>query len=401
MIALEKDQQANLVLENPPVSLYIHMPWCIQKCPYCDFNSHSLRSELPESAYVKALLTDLEQEKTRLGSRMIGSIFIGGGTPSLFSAHSIDHLLKKVRQTMNCAEAMEITLEANPGTVELERFKGFFNAGVNRLSLGIQSFSDAKLKQLGRIHDSRLAIKAVKSAYQAGFDNVNTDLMFGLPGQTIESAIADMQQAIELNPTHISHYQLTLEPETPFYYTQPVLPKDDDIWAMQLACAELLLDNAYSQYEVSAWAKHGQVCQHNQNYWEFGDYIGIGAGAHSKLTDQESQEIHRSWKHRNPRQYMKVLQNSGDETVADGMLFIKKSERPFEFMMNHLRLKDGFQVSVFNQRTGLSVDTLEPALSDCINKALMFKSNQKIGCTEQGWRYLDTILEQFLPENTH
>ncbi len=378
----------------PPVGLYVHMPWCIQKCPYCDFNSHSLRSDLPETVYIEALALDLEQEKTRLGSRQITSLFIGGGTPSLFSARSIAQLLQHIQQTVSCSSTMEITLEANPGTVEYAKFHGYFEAGINRLSIGIQSFCDSQLKQLGRIHDSQSAIKAIDAAHYAGFDNFNTDLMFGLPGQTIQSAVNDVQQAIALNPSHISHYQLTLEPETPFYYSQPVLPIDDDIWAMQLACSELLIDNGYRQYEVSAWAKDERRCQHNENYWKFGDYIGIGAGAHGKLTQTTTQQITRCWKQKNPRQYMHSLQVS---QAFDGASTIEKEDRAFEFMMNQLRLKDGFQIDQFSQRTGLTIDTLEPVLSSCIKNNLLFRSKNQIGSTELGWRYLDTILEQFLP----
>ncbi len=392
------NKQFSSPLSEPPVALYIHMPWCIQKCPYCDFNSHSLRNELPETVYIQSLLIDLEHEKQRLGSRVISSIFIGGGTPSLFSAESIALLLSSIEQTVNCSNTMEITLEANPGTVEFARFRDYYEAGINRLSIGIQSFCDDKLKQLGRIHDSQSAIKAVFAAQQAGFNNFNTDLMFGLPGQTTKSAIADLQQAIDLSPSHISHYQLTLEPETPFYYSQPTLPKDDAIWEMQLACHKLLVDHGYQQYEVSAWAKQNAYCQHNQNYWEFGDYLGIGAGAHGKLTNITTQEIIRSWKHKSPRQYIKALDNS---TAIEGITPIDTKDRSFEFMMNHLRLKYGFDDSLFNQRTGLSIESLEPALSSCIKSNLMFRTQQKTGCTQQGWRYLDTILEHFLPEITH
>jgi oxygen-independent coproporphyrinogen-3 oxidase len=378
----------------PPVGLYVHMPWCVQKCPYCDFNSHSLRSDLPELNYIEALLNDLKHEKKRLGAREITSIFIGGGTPSLFSPESIAQLLERIQQTVSCSSTMEVTLEANPGTVEYAKFKGYFEAGINRLSIGVQSFCDSQLKQLGRIHDSQSAIKAIDAAHHAGFGNFNTDLMFALPGQTTQSAVADVQQAIDLNPSHISHYQLTLEPETPFYYSQPLLPKDDDIWAMQQACSECLIDNGYQQYEVSAWAKGHRHCQHNENYWKFGDYIGIGAGAHGKLTNAATQQITRRWKQKNPRQYINGLKHS---QAIEGLTIIEEQDRGFEFLMNHLRLKDSFDTVIFNQRTGLSVDSLEPALTRCINDNLLFRSKYKIGCTEQGWRYLDTILEHFLP----
>lgn len=387
-------QKPDPKLIAPPVGLYVHMPWCVLKCPYCDFNSHSLRGDLPESAYLEALILDLEYEKTRLDSRHITSIFIGGGTPSLFSVESISQLLQNIRQTVSCNNTMEITLEANPGTVEYAKFKGYFEAGINRLSIGVQSFCDSQLKQLGRIHDSQSAIKAIDAAHHAGFENFNTDLMFGLPGQSIQTAVNDVQQAIALNPSHVSHYQLTLEPETPFYYSQPVLPKDDDIWAMQLACSERLMDNGYLQYEVSAWAKDNHRCQHNENYWKFGDYIGIGAGAHGKLTNTTTQQITRCWKHKNPRRYMNDVQNS---QAIEGTSTIEVEDRAFEFMMNQLRLKDGFQINQFSQHTGLTIDTLEPVLSSCINNNLLFRSKNQIGCTDQGWRYLDSILEQFLP----
>ncbi|MEE9413054.1 MAG: radical SAM family heme chaperone HemW [Methylococcales bacterium] len=390
-------QQSDPKLNAPPVGLYVHMPWCIQKCPYCDFNSHALHSDLPEAIYIEALTLDLEQEKPRLGSRQITSLFIGGGTPSLFSAESISELLQHIQQTVSCSSTMEVTLEANPGTVDDAKFQGYFDAGINRLSIGVQSFSDSQLKQLGRIHNSQSALKAIDAAHHAGFSDFNTDLMFGLPGQSIQSAVADVQQAIDLNPSHISHYQLTLEPETPFYYSPPVLPVDDDIWAMQFACRELLIDNGYQQYEISAWAKEDHRCQHNENYWQFGDYIGIGAGAHGKLTNITTQQITRCWKQKSPRHYMNNLKSP---QTPNGISIIEKEDRAFEFMMNQLRLKDGFKINQFNQRTGLTIDKLEPALSCCISKNLLFNSNNQIGCTEFGWRYLDSILEQFLPDKT-
>ena len=385
-------------LREPPVSLYVHMPWCVQKCPYCDFNSHQLRQELPESVYIEALLIDLQQEAKRLGSRQISTVFIGGGTPSLFSAESISGLLSGIKQTVQYSEAMEVTLEANPGTLDISRFNGYPDAGVNRLSVGVQSFADQHLQKLGRIHDGQAARQAVTMARQCGFANLNTDLMHGLPEQTIESAMSDVQHAIDLDVPHISHYQLTLEPDTPFYYKKPVLPEMDDLWEIQLACHNLLSENGYHQYEISAWSKPGHECRHNYNYWQFGDYIGIGAGAHGKLTCEQTQSVTRRWKHKSPQRYIEHINASQPEQSIEGQHIVDHRELPFEFLMNHLRLTSGFEIEIFKQRTGMAIDCLEPELSGYIQQNLLFRSNQGIACTAFGWRHLDAILEKFLPE---
>ncbi|EGW23507.1 radical SAM family heme chaperone HemW [Methylobacter tundripaludum] len=375
----------------PPLSLYIHIPWCIKKCPYCDFNSHAAKSELPESAYIAALLDDLALDIERYNiTRPISSIFIGGGTPSLFSPEAINRLLRGIEQQLRLEEGLEITLEANPGTFESHKFAEFRALGINRLSIGIQSFNDPLLKKLGRVHSAQEAIHAADIARQSGFDNFNLDLMFGLPGATPESSKIDIQTAVSLKPTHISFYQLTLEPNTWFHKFPPKLPDDETIFRTQKECQQLLAEHGYQQYEVSAYSKQGLQCRHNVNYWQFGDYLGIGAGAHGKITQSLPQSIVRSFKPKSPEQYLSNSHKNGGADV------IAVADLPLEFIMNHLRLKRGFMLEDYQAATGLAATTLEPALSDCVKQNLLIRQNNHYYCSEQGWNFLDNILEKFI-----
>lgn len=383
-------------LTTPPLSLYVHFPWCVRKCPYCDFNSHTLRGSLPEQEYVAALLTDLAQDLLPLKAPKLHSIFLGGGTPSLFSPDSLARLLAGIRQLVPWNEPIEITLEAHPGTVESGKFHEFRALGINRLSLGIQSFQDDKLKALGRIHTAREAIAAVETARLSGFANINLDLMFGLPQQTLDDALADITTAVELNPTHISFYQLTLEPNTLFAKYPPQLPEEDQIFTIQQACQEVLEAAGYAQYEISAYAWPGFQCQHNLNYWRFGDYLGIGAGAHGKFTEVRQETISRSWKVRYPIHYMAKANTSAR---LAGKRVIRDADKPLEFLLNALRLKEGFSPSQFEHRTGLPFTALEPSLEPLFTEGLLCWQADRIACTAFGWNLLDTVLERFLPKD--
>lgn len=374
-----------------PLSLYIHFPWCIQKCPYCDFNSHAAKGSLPEIEYIDALLKDLAIDLERFQeTRPLQSIFMGGGTPSLFSAQQIQRLLVGVERLIPFVDDIEITLEANPGTFESGKFADYRSVGINRLSIGIQSFQDQHLQRLGRVHSAQEAVRAVEIAQQAGFDNFNLDLMFGLPESDAHDSLHDVQQAITLEPSHISLYQLTLEPNTYFHKYPPVLPSDEAIFTEQLACQQLLAEHGYQQYEISAYAQAGRRCKHNINYWSFGDYLGIGAGAHGKISRGLPDEIVRTIKPKQPEQY---LQHGKDDRLAQK---ISQSDLPLEFVMNHLRLKNGFSLETYTQRTGLPVQTLQPALTLCVQQGLLNKHQQHIVCSEKGWHFLDSILENFL-----
>ena len=376
----------------PSLSLYIHIPWCVRKCPYCDFNSHAATGSLPEATYVTALLSDLEQDLAKVAGRSVATVFIGGGTPSLFSAESIRALLTGIATRIPLESQAEITLEANPGTAESSKFKGFRDAGINRLSIGIQSFNDGHLQALGRIHGGREAKLAVEIAKASGFTNFNLDLMFGLPSQTCAGALDDIRCALELQPTHLSFYQLTLEPNTLFHRYPPSLPEDDTLWGIQEACQALLAEKGFHQYEVSAYSRKGFRCRHNVNYWRFGDYLGIGAGAHGKLTDA-SGNITRTWKIRHPARY---LETAGTLASIGGCSVLEKHELPLEFMMNHLRLREGFKASMFTECTGLPMNALEPALSQCIEDGLLGQSDGFIRCTNKGWNFMDNVLEKFI-----
>ena len=345
---------------------------------------------MPEVAYITALLDDLAFDIQRYNiTRPIHSIFIGGGTPSLFSPEALNRLLRGIEQQLTLEKEIEITLEANPGTFESHKFAEFRALGINRLSIGIQSFNDVILKKLGRVHSAQEALQAAEIAHRSGFDNFNLDLMFGLPGADAESSRIDVETAISLKPSHISFYQLTLEPNTWFHKFPPKLPDDESIFSTQKECQKILAEQGYQQYEVSAYSKLGLHCRHNVNYWQFGDYLGIGAGAHGKITQHLPQEIVRSVKAKSPEQYLNNAQNGGAEIIPT-------SELPLEFIMNHLRLKQGFTLEAYQCATGLGLTTLEPALSDCVKQNLLIRQYNHYYCSEQGWNFLDNILEKFI-----
>ena len=374
----------------PPLSLYVHIPWCVRKCPYCDFNSHEARANIPEQDYVDALLRDLEQDLPRVWGRIVHTVFIGGGTPSLFSPEAIDRLLSGIRARLPLDQNCEITLEANPGTVELERFQGFRAAGVNRLSIGIQSFDDEKLKALGRIHGRAEALRAAEAARAAGFDNFNLDLMFGLPGQTVEQALADMRTAITLSPAHLSAYQLTIEPNTLFHARPPALPDDDSVWEMQSQLQAMLAAADFRQYEVSAYARPGYECRHNLNYWMFGDYLGIGAGAHAKITDASG--ITRLWKVKHPNDY---LSNAGTPGGIGSTDKLSREHTVTEFMMNALRITAGIPAPLFAERTGLPISVVAGSLQEAETKGLITWDIQSLRPTDAGFRFLNDLVALF------
>lgn len=380
----------------PPLALYIHIPWCTRKCPYCDFNSHEARGSIPETEYLHALIADLEQELPLVWGRSVDSVFIGGGTPSLLSPEILDRLLSDVRARLPLAPGAEITMEANPGTIETGLLREFRAAGINRLSLGVQSLDDALLTRIGRIHDAAQARRAAEEAAAAGFERWNIDLMYGLPGQTLAGALDDLRAAIALAPTHISHYQLTIEPNTAFHLQPPPQPDDDALWDMQAHCQDLLADAGYLQYEVSAYARPGMQCRHNLNYWRFGDYLGIGAGAHGKITLPAAQTVERLSKVRHPRAYLE--QATGAARIAEQ----RRLDAPalgFEFMLNALRLNAGFERRLFQERTGLPLALFEPALARAETLELIERDHAHIRPTARGRRYLNELLMLFLPDD--
>ncbi|MGB7816069.1 MAG: radical SAM family heme chaperone HemW [Methylotenera sp.] len=374
----------------PPLSLYIHIPWCVKKCPYCDFNSHESRAEVPEKRYVASLIRDLEQSVPRVYGRKIKSVFFGGGTPSLFSPEAIDEILSAVRMLTPLEYGAEITLEANPGTVDTAHFAGYKQAGVNRISLGIQSFNADYLKALGRIHDDKQAIQAAELALDT-FDRVNLDVMYALPKQTLALALQDAQQAVALKPDHLSFYHLTLEPNTPFYRTPPSLPDDDAGAEMQEKIEALLAENGYEHYETSAFCKPKSHARHNLNYWQFGDYLGIGAGAHSKLSFHD--KITRETRHKHPKSFMENAE-SGD--AVDNTWVIEQADLSFEFMMNALRLNNGFETRLFQERTGMPLEAISMRLAEASNKGLITQNHHLVRPTLLGQRYLNNLLEIFL-----
>ena len=375
-----------------PLSLYIHIPWCIKKCPYCDFNSHQVSPKVPEQKYIQALLTDLESELPHIWGRPIESIFIGGGTPSLFQGETIDALLCGLRERLPLRPHTEITMEANPGTFEQDRFKQFKEAGINRLSIGIQSFNDQKLRQLGRIHDAQEALNAVNIAKQAGFNHINLDLMFGLPEQTVEQAMDDLQLALSQKPTHLSWYQLTIEENTLFHHQPPTLPDSEIRWEIQQQGQSLLKEYGLQQYEVSAYALNNRQSRHNLNYWQFGDYLGIGAGAHGKLS-MPTGDIIRHSKYRHPEKYMEMaLLGKARSTEIN----LEESERPIEFLLNAIRLKEGFSQTLYENRTWLAFSSIQDTLTKAISLGLMKNVKGSYTTTEKGWAFIDNIIEMML-----
>lgn len=384
-----------------PLSLYVHYPWCIQKCPYCDFNSHTLKEGSQEQAYIEALLWQLERTLPLIWGRPIHTVFLGGGTPSLMSEAGLEHFLTQAQMLLGFSSDIEVTLEANPGTVDFEKFAGFRQAGINRLSMGIQSFEDEKLQALGRIHSSSEAKQAVAAAKSAGFDNFNLDLMFALPNQTLEQAVADVEQAIDLAPSHLSHYQLTLEPNTPFYRQPPPLPEAELAWEMQAACQQKLAEAGYQHYEVSAYAQPGFQCQHNLNYWQFGDYIGLGAGAHGKLTLPGESRVIRTQMPASPGGYIQMMQKVQQQPLADlenvgRVSSVDADALVFEFMLNALRLQQPVEKALFTQRTALPFETMADILTDLTEKGLIKQSASHFGLTERGQRFLNDVVAEFL-----
>jgi oxygen-independent coproporphyrinogen-3 oxidase len=369
----------------PPLALYVHIPWCVRKCPYCDFNSHERSGALPEAEYVQKLFLDLENLLPSVWGRRLTSVFIGGGTPSLFSPASIDALLSGVRARLTLEPGAEITLEANPGTVEAARFRGFRDAGVNRISIGVQSFDDRMLAKLGRIHSAGEARRAIDAAL-ASFERVNVDLMYGLPGQDLAGALSDLEQAIGAGAPHLSAYQLTIEPNTVFFNKPPALPAHDACADIQVAIEQVLKEKGFAHYETSAFARPGQRCRHNLNYWEFGDYLGIGAGAHGKISFPG--RITRHEQAKQPNAYLKGDPLREAEVAA--------SQLPFEFMLNALRLVDGFPSALFQERTGLPFAAIQRDLEKAEQKGLLERDLQRIRPSERGKRFLNDLLQQFL-----
>lgn len=392
----------SLHFQHPiPLSLYVHYPWCVQKCPYCDFNSHEAKTDLAaqERVYLEALVRQLENILPMIWGRPIESVFFGGGTPSLISVAGLDWLMSQFRALLGLSPQVEVTLEANPGTVEAAKFVGFHQAGINRLSLGIQSFHSPHLAALGRIHDADQAWSAIELARQAGFERLNLDLMFALPQQTLAQALADVERAIEAQPTHISHYQLTLEPNTPFYRQPPILPDEDLAWDMQLACQARLAEAGYQHYEVSAFAREGFRCQHNLNYWQFGDYVGLGAGAHGKLTLPQYGEVWRSQQPASPGAYLQQFNrpSAGHQGRDYGRwLRVESSELVFEFMLNALRLEDGFDLALFQYHTGLALSNIAPKLVELQAQKWAKILHNRLELTPLGKQYLNSAIALFL-----
>jgi oxygen-independent coproporphyrinogen-3 oxidase len=382
------------MLTTPALSLYVHLPWCVRKCPYCDFNSHTAKGALPIEAYVDALLADLDFDLPLVWGRVVHSVFFGGGTPSLFPPEAIDRFLQQASARLRFAPDAEITLETNPGTVEHGPFAGYRAAGVNRLSFGVQSFDDGCLQRLGRIHSSHDAERAIQSAQDAGFDNFNLDLMYALPQQTLAMAQHDVERAIALAPTHISHYQLTLETGTQFAARPPAgIPDIDSAWDMQEACQAQLAAAGYGQYETSAYAQPGRQCAHNLNYWRFGDYLGIGAGAHGKLTLGASQQVLRRWKLRHPELYR---EKAGTADAVGGDEYLSAQRLPFDFMLNALRLNEGVPLSMFEARTGLPRDVIAPQLGKAHANGWLEPDPDWLRPTELGRRFANDVIGLFL-----
>ncbi|HEX5756431.1 MAG TPA: radical SAM family heme chaperone HemW [Arenimonas sp.] len=382
------------MLIPPPLALYIHIPWCVRKCPYCDFNSHQRQGQLPVREYVDALIRDLEQDLPLVWGRTVHSVFFGGGTPSLFPPEAIGDILAAASSRLRFAPNAEITLECNPGTAEHGRFEGYKAAGINRVSFGVQSFDDGCLQRLGRIHDSGEAEAAVKLAQDAGIDNLNLDLMYALPGQSLAMALHDVERAIALQPAHVSHYHLTLEPNTVFAAKPPPgIPDEDSAFDMQDACIARLADAGYAQYEVSAYAQADRQCAHNLNYWRYGDFLGIGAGAHGKLSLGAEQRILRRWKPKNPRDY---LQHAGSAQGIGGDQYLGDDERPFDYMLNALRLVEGFALRDFEARCGLTRAAIAPQLDKALAQGWIEQQGDRLIPTELGRRFTNDVIGLFL-----
>jgi putative oxygen-independent coproporphyrinogen III oxidase len=382
------------MLTLPPLALYIHIPWCVRKCPYCDFNSHAANGALPEEQYVAALLADLEQDLPRVWGRVVSSIFFGGGTPSLFSAHAIGAILDGVRGRLKLKPDAEITLETNPGTSEHGHFDGYRAAGVNRLSIGAQSFDDVQLKTLGRIHCANETERAVSLARAAGFDNYNLDLMYALPGQTLAQAVEDVDRALALAPNHLSHYQLTIEPQTEFAARPPSqLPDADRAWEIEQAAIARMSSAGFSRYEVSAYAKPNHASQHNLNYWRFGDYLGIGAGAHGKITDLATGLITRTVKFKSPKSYLARLDEG---QFLSEQRVLGPTELPFEYMLNALRLVEGFALEDFERRTGLDRNAVRDTIESACTDGLLTIAQNRVTPTALGFNHQNALIQRFL-----
>jgi putative oxygen-independent coproporphyrinogen III oxidase len=384
--------------ESLPLTLYVHMPWCVRKCPYCDFNSHQLKSAAPSGDYIDALIRDFEAELADLGGRPIEAIFFGGGTPSLFAPDAFARLLQTFAARGRVAVDAEVTLEANPGTIERGRFAGYRDAGINRVSLGAQTFAPHALARLGRIHSAEETYRAVDELRAAGLDNFNLDLMYALPEQTLDEALEDVRRACALAPAHISHYQLTLEPGTVFHNRPPPLPDEDLAFRMQNECQALLAQSGFEQYEVSAYAREGARCRHNLNYWRFGDYVGIGAGAHGKITASLPHGVQRTEKARQPRAYLEQLGGAAPATGRSGeRKAVAAGDLPFEFVLNALRLNEGFALADFESRTGLDASAVEPGLREGLARGLVEFAAPRWRASELGRRFLNDLQAGFLP----
>jgi oxygen-independent coproporphyrinogen-3 oxidase len=382
------------LLRNPPLSLYVHMPWCVRKCPYCDFNSHTAPDTLPAEEYIHALVADLEQDLPLVWGRPVQSVYFGGGTPSLFSANHIATFLSAARARLDLRPDVEVTLEANPGTIERDSFPAYAEAGINRVSLGVQSFDDGLLESIGRIHGRKEIEQSLKSLNAAGISNFNIDLMFALPGQSAAQSRRDLELAIDAGPVHISFYQLTIEPNTAFAAQPPGLPEDDVAWDMQQTGADMLEAKGYGQYEISAYAQSEMQSRHNMNYWRYGDFLAIGAGAHGKITTAADGQVQRYAKHRHPRRYM-LGQKSGDWRAETRIL--SDEELVFEFFLNQLRLKQGVVVDDFSARTGLPWSAVNANVQNAVVKGFLEIGNKRLIPTELGWRFVNDIQQMFLP----
>ncbi|ADT88165.1 radical SAM family heme chaperone HemW [Vibrio furnissii] len=389
------------MLTPPALSLYVHIPWCVQKCPYCDFNSHALKADIPETEYIDALLEDLDTDIERYqlagDPRLLHSIFIGGGTPSLISPDGIGRLLRGIEARIAFKPDIEITMEANPGTIEAERFAGYRQVGVTRISIGVQSFEPEKLTRLGRIHGRDEAVKAAQLAHQIGLNSFNLDLMHGLPDQTLEQALADLESAIELAPPHLSWYQLTIEPNTLFYFKPPTLPDDDALWDIFELGHQKLTAAGYVQYEISGYSKPGYQCQHNLNYWRFGDYLGIGCGSHGKLSFADGRIV-RTTKVKHPRGYLAAYQNLA-KPYLDSEQLVADVDRPFEFFMNRFRLIEPCPKADFSATTGLPISVIQPTLDRAIEQEFLSETETHWQITEKGKLFLNDLLEAFMADD--